>query len=420
MQPELPSLLVYESIDLFGPDLGSLADTSEIRIERDPEYRDTLYICHGYGAHSLSLRPISDALHRGSASDEDALQLSMQAKKGSDVAWLLQPSLDDVDACTGVLAVAPLNDVYLGYALLLLTTDQQAVSIELSFRSQRHGSYDDSQDLVPGRQRLIEGPPSSNGSLQAASTERKAYIAFSDSSRFVLPPLLQCKSSVPTTRFSVPQSAGSARTARVSPDGKIELTIESLKFVGQTVEKLDMSIKDLIRAGNTVQERLELHLRELPRQVDKYKSLDGRLDERQGDFASFSDRLERVRARQRDLEKKADRVLQALIDHSQPDLSVYEQRWIEELGRVQKSVQAPEARQGPDRSLSTRAARLREQLELLKPQLQAHALQKDAQSAGRLGDTQKIKVEAGLAEEARLLADARAKIERMQAKLRKV
>lgn len=411
--------MVYESIDLFGPDSPPSSGIASIRCIRDSEYSDTLYLYHGHGAHSLSLRPVFEALHPSEMTqiDEAAVYRALQSKRMAEVAWLLQPAINEVnEASNGVVALANLNDVYLGYALLVLTAEQQAVTVELAFRSQRTTHADERIDLAAGRQRLVEAGPTANGKSSLPS-QHKAYVAFSDSSKFALPPLLARKSSTPTTRFSIPQTAGSARGARVSADGNIELTIESLRFVGQTVEKLDMSIKSLIGAGNMVQDRLELHLRELPRQVRKYQSLDDKLAERDDSFSSFSDRLERVRTRQWELERKADRVLQALIDNAQPELSVYEQRWIEELDRVKRSVRAPVAKQGTDRSLSTRAERLREQLALLKPQFQAGSQKDTDHQQNRLGDTQRAKVEATLAEEARLLSDARGKIERMQAKL---
>ena len=384
---------------------------------RDTEYPDILYLYHSHGAHSLSLRPIFDNLHLPQTTPGDqeaALHRSLQAEFTSEVAWLLQPATGEVSG--RVAALAGLNDVYLGYALLLLTADWQLVTVELAFRSARISPNDGQGELVPGHQRLIEGPPSMGDGLQ--STQHKAYVPFSDSSRFNLPPLLARRSNTPTTRFAVPQAAAGPRATRVSADGKIELTIESLRFVGQTVERLDMSIKDLVTAGNTVQERLELHLRELPRQVGKYQSLDDSLSQRDGDLTSFSKRLETVRTKQRELEKKADRVLQALIDNSQPELSTYELRWIEELDRVKHAVQESSARPGADRSLAARAERLREQLEMLKPQLDGHDAG-NARADVKLGVTQRAKVEVGLAEEARLLAEARHRIERMQTKLNK-
>jgi hypothetical protein len=68
--------------------------------------------------------------------------------------------------------------------------------------------------------------------------------------------------------------------------------------------------------------------------------------------------------------------------------------------------------------LAARAERLREQLEMLKPQLDGHDAG-NARADVKLGVTQRAKVEVGLAEEARLLAEARHRIERMQTKLNK-
>lgn len=431
---DLPSLLVYESIDLFGLSAEDLSSSGSggVKIVKDPEYTDSLYIYHQFGAHSLSLRPVYDLLASISANDDldgASLQRSLAAQPSSEVAWLLQPSLADEAENNSlqnrVIGLSVINDVYLGYALLLLTGDRQAVSIELSFRSKRiaEAGYQGSGPAVAHKGLQLSAPPADGGPGQL-QVSKKSYVAFSDSAKFELPPLLTRTSNAPTTRFAVPaSSSGAAKSARVDKEGRIELTVANLRFVGGTVDKLDASVRELISAGNSVQERLELHLRELPRQVGKYQSLDGQLGEREAQFATFGERLERVRARQRELERKADRVLQRLVDNSQPDLSSYERRWIEELDRVQAAVRggggstAAGGRQ--DRSLTGRADRLKEQLDVLRPQLEGIKLNEGRKDDGRMGESQRRKIELALAEEARLLAEARTKIERMQVKLRK-
>jgi nucleoporin NUP82 len=49
--------------------------------------------------------------------------------------------------------------------------------------------------------------------------------------------------------------------------------------------------------------------------------------------------LEKVARKDKKLSLRADSILQKLLDKSQPELSVYEKRWIEELQRLQKIVE---------------------------------------------------------------------------------
>lgn len=426
-QPELPTLLVYETVELFTNGTRP-TDPAPIQLVTDPEYSDTIYAYHSLGAHSVSLQPLFDSFFPPSALPDDADAVLDQALKSpaqSNVTWLLQSSAlyedEDVAMRNGipgsVVFLGVFNDVYLGYGILILTADHQLVPIELSLRTN-----DKVLSILPkagssagvGTNLLAS---STSSSLVAAgkgqdpqSTLPKAYTAFAESSTFTLPPLLSRPASqVPATRFSTPASARSVRVTEGGSDGKpsIQLTIEMLKFIGQTVEKLDGSIKDLIRAGNTVQERLELHQRELPRQLEKLQDIDSKVAEKDDLFGSqYSARVESVKEAQRELERRADRILQKLIDNSQPELSGHERRWMEELDRVKEAVQGGSSTGlSAGKSLQSRVERLREQLEMLKPQWEGLVADAEGQIApeqsnvSRMGQSQKARAEQGLAEE---------------------
>ena len=395
-QPELPSLLVYETIDLFG--LSGSSSSSSLRIVKDPEYLDTLYVYHSHGAHSISLRPIFQSLVFPASSpssssavvEREHLQKALRKQAQAHVAWLLRPSLgeDDVKDETPVIFLAAINDVYLGYALLVLTANSQLVAVELAFRTDRPVP----QDEKPLQGLLQSSAASASGALVIA--EKKSYVPFSDAMPFSLPALITTKSNAPSTRFTAPPS--SSRSSHASQNGQIELTIDSLRFVGHTVEKLDASIRQLIQAGNTVQERLELHLRELPRQVDKLQNLDDSIKRKNELFSNdHGDRVERVKSNQKDLGTKADRILQRLIDNSQPDLSAFERRWMEELDRVKEAVEGQEGTSST--GLIRRMNRLKEQLELLKPQLEDSRPSVGQEGDGRMGESQRKRIEEALA-----------------------
>ena len=398
---ELPSLLVYETIDLYGPHKYQFPSPSSLLFAKDPEYPDTLYISHSHGAHSLSLQSIFKTFFpaplqaTSSAAEREQLQKAARKESHPEVSWLLRSSPGDTDPEeeAPVIFLEVVNDVYLGYILLILTADMQLITMELTLRSIQTVLLDDEamNSLIHTNDGGKNDPLS--------TTDKKSYIPFSDSLPFTLPNLLTKKTSIaPRTRLAAPPS--SSRSSRVASDGQIELTIDSLRFVGQTVERLDTSIRELIQAGNTVQERLELHLRELPRQVSRLQDLDASMLEKDKLVSKVHvERLMRVKDKQKELEKKADRILQQLIDNSQPELSAFERKWMEELERVRDVVQGQEERS--TKGLNGRLRRLVEQLELLKPQL--GELQKNERGLEeenlRMGDSQRKRIEAALTDE---------------------
>lgn len=411
----MPTLLVYESIDLFGP-AGAQYGHGPVQLLRDPEYSDVVYAQHNLGIHTLSLRPLFDMFDQSASNADGNLSEILQSSKQTSVTWLVQESLDRSDQSflgDAAIGLSVVNDVYLGYAVLVLHANMHVTAIELALRSERvldlDGDID--QPLVPHAGEHHASP----------DDDRPAYVAFAGASDFSLPELLVKNGPARrlSTRYASPPPS-SSRGTRASMDAKpqMQLTVDSLRFVGGTIEALDKSIRDLISAANTVQERLGLQLEEIPRQVDKLVGVDDDLNQRKSELSdSFAIRIEEVKRKQQSIASRADHILQKLIDASQPDLSVYEKRWIEELERVHKTVGSLEER----KSLESRAERLREQLDVLRPRLEQMARNKESSTNGssqeRLGEAQKKRVEAALAEESRLVGEARSRIERLQKKV---
>jgi nucleoporin NUP82 len=328
------------------------------------------------------------------------MQTALRKTRKPDVASILQSSsTSDANATvpsqSSVAALLVINEVYLGYALLLLTATGSVVTLEMSSPV--------SLSSKAGNHLALSANKAGSGTdaLQLTGQgDRQSYVAFPDNAQFDLPQLLIKKGSTPSTRFASPPATG--RTERVSSGGEIELTVDSLRFVGQTVEKLDAQIKTLIQSGNLVQERLELQLKELPRQAGKCHEVEDALQEKASILKNdYSPRLDKIKETQRGLEKRADKLLQRLIDNSQPELSSFEKRWMEELERIQNAVGvAAGSKQERPIGMQARLQRLQEQLEVLKPQLEHMSKTSfSSKEEQRLGSAQRRQIEAALSEE---------------------
>lgn len=410
----LPSLLVYESIDLMGSNRTPLSD-GPVQLMSDPEYSDLVYAQHNLGTHTISLRPIRDLLTQGTSLTTTGLSTMVNTDTTSDVSWLLREGLERSEEPflrDAVVGMAIVNDVYLGYVAIFLHANLHVTCIELALRSERpadlqHDTFAEDTSITALNITNTNAPP--------------AYKAFAGAADFVLPDLLvnNSTSRKVSTRYAS-QAPSSSQSNRATRDARptLDLTIESLRFVGETIESLDKNIRDLITAANAVQDRLGEQLEEIPRQVDKISQLEGSLESKTQDLdTTFVNRLEEVKRKQQAITSRADSILQRLIDSSQPELSVYEKAWIEELGRVQQAVGSLTDR----KSLESRTERLKEQLDVLRPRLEEMARIKGAKNSfaerGRLGEAQRLRVEGTLAEESRLISEARQRIDRLQKKI---
>lgn len=390
---------------------------------RDPEHTDTLLAYHHLGVHLISLCGLYTAIARcddaeGSSPASDILAGANQA----EVTWLLRQSyleqarIGDDDSMIGF---AVINDVFLGYAAIAIQADMRISGIELAFRT--HRSTENGEDPTDMD---IQSPLLENGHSEETISQR--YAVFGDASPLSLPSLLSSRNTPQriSARFASPPNSSKGTRATREAKPTIELTIESLKFLGSTVESLDKAIRELTSAGNIVQDRLGLQLSEIPKQVDKLLDTDAKLEQHSSNLgARTTKRLEQIKQDQDNLNARADRILQRLMDASQPDLSLQEQEWIDELERVQRLTgdSANIKSAGGKSSLALRAERLREQVALLRPIMDRKREDEEIAfpktSHKRLGDSQRKGVEGALAEENRMIQEAKSKLENLQKKV---
>ncbi|GAA6029974.1 hypothetical protein JCM8097_009196 [Rhodosporidiobolus ruineniae] len=429
----LPALAVYETIDLgLAEELNptraekgekvvaeALSD-NHTTLVRDPLYPDTLYVHHALGAHCLLLEPwladlaaaTNEAEEKvgGEAKLQGEVEKTLKGQAATEVLWVLKTRSSTAfeEPVPPVVGLQVVNDVYLGYSLLLLTSSLQLAGIELSLRI-------DSSDLALH---------SASATSSAPSADPPAYVSLLNTP-FTVPAILS--SSRPATRLGP------------TPGGSKELTItpDTLRQLGKHVSTVQTSVRELVSAADEVQHRLELQMKELSRQLGKLAELKQlRVDlgksvaaSSAADETSAEARLRRAEQTQQQLVERADRVLQRLMEAHQPEVSTYERRWFDELGRLEVQVHGAvdEDRATAATSLETRACRVEAQFEALRPALEEMKRREGAkQAAGGangapgtpsgksgLGQAQLTALERKLADEAKLIADAKRKVERL-------
>lgn len=383
----LPLLAVYESIDLgllsTAKGTPSLLVSNWTTIVKDPLYSDTLYLYHSFGAHCLLLSRWLDnvaSFTRSPEEDGDSLQKeverTLKTQQETEVLWVLKTMMDESDAHPArVESLEIINDVYLGYSLLLLTGSLQLVAIDLNLRVD--------PTLLPA---LAEPSPDP---AHRVSTEQPAYISLLDSP-FAIPPPLDKRTAV----SSIPRLAGATAELVVTPT--------TLRFLGKTVETFRREIRTLVTGADMVQVRLELQMKELARQLgklDELANLSNELGQSTSNPEGLSGQMRRVKERQIALVARTDRVLQQLMEAHQPVISTFEKKWFEELGRLEVEIE------GGDRSILRRAERVQAQIEVLTPGMEelrkkeAGPREVEETRQQELGKTQMRKLEGLLGEE---------------------
>ncbi|GAA5936883.1 hypothetical protein JCM3775_002734 [Rhodotorula graminis] len=480
---DLPTLAVFESIDLGLATALSPAGSEHVVaralahnapvLARDPLHgADTLYVRHALGAHCLFLGPwlapmaeaLRSAARRGEdggeegQDDDERLERELRqgvlgVQGGTEVCWVLKTvgAQGEEDAHEGegaaaaaqpVEGLALLNDVYLGYSLVLVTAALQPVGVELALRIDASATAFDDAPAAAG-----SATPAKPAAAAVASSTEPAYVSLVSQTPFTVPAiLLRPRTAAPL----VPRLATTSTELRVTPD--------TLRQLGKHVSATQTALRDLVAASGVVSARVELQMRELKRQVDKVRELDERRAELgrsvgagagagagAGDGAAggVEARVRAAEQRQHALLARTDRVLQRLVESHQPQVSAVERKWFDELERLSDQVDGGVS-DDEDRSwsaavaaaatgggsgaapLALRAQRLEAQMELLRPALEELRRKEEVKraagtparnGAGGMGHSQLARVEGLLSDEAKILADAKRKVERLTSAL---
>ncbi|KAM3586599.1 hypothetical protein VKS41_001666 [Umbelopsis sp. WA50703] len=323
---ELPRVSLYETLDLG---VTGKTEGQGLSIIPDTMYSDVYYVYHKAGVHAVSIGGWIDSLKD--------IKLKMEFEDGNgDLAFKNWPSKSIPSEVVCVVDSAPLpnssvpivgvlsiTDTYLSYSLLIVTATLRLIGLELSLRT-----------TSAGRSQSATSAAISAQLATASEDSEDKYTPLLSLPPFEPPKALQRQQGLPAKpRVVVPPEYG----------GKKELIIneDTLKFLGDSAEVFRTDIREILKGAGEVRNRLQLQQKEQQRQLVQLYEIYKRINE----LSSPTEQekrikaLEKVARKDKKLSLRADSILQKLLDKSQPELSVYEKRWIEELQRLQKIVE---------------------------------------------------------------------------------
>lgn len=350
---ELPIMAVYECIDLELP--RPQASTRMLQFVKDALYPDIVWVSHMHGMHVLSLQPwtapLLSAMARG---DTDSLAAEQQHTAVAPLVCLETSA--DAPAITGACII---NDVYLSYAFFILTSDNQLLARELNLRS------------------VAEAHRSPIGSV----AEYQTLLA---------------------EPFVMPKALAPIQLRPPSVPGEIRVDAHTLRAFGQATEAVRQRLQDVAKAGHVIQARTAQQMREMQRQVTQLAQASKRVDAVRAEV--LRERIERINQTQRATVQRLDTLLQQLMDEHTPQLSVYERRWFDELQRMSHEFLGNKA------NAKEQLLKLQHQWSHLQNQHYPQTNHVTPKSS-ELGSRQRERIEHTLAQEARMLAQARAMIQ---------
>ncbi|EJU06592.1 hypothetical protein DACRYDRAFT_61384 [Dacryopinax primogenitus] len=321
-QQEAPSLFLYETIDLgIASELASVVPSKSTTpyldgmdhncpvFVRDPVYPDTLYVYHNYGVHCVIIRKWLSSLRAALSKDGDELSAALKEAKMSEVACMVSTISSVYEQPHDVTGLVIVHDVYLSYGLLVITSPLKLIASELNLR------VDSLRDSTVASS-LPEGPGTPNKRSQA-------YVSLLGRAPFQLPDLFTRTDNIP---------AASAKPA-----------INDLRTFGTQAEAIEIQMSDFAAEANRVQDRLILQRKELERQLGTLVVIQKKTKEvMQNGESILQPRLAQVLAEQKALLKRADKVLQQMMNHAQPTITEAEVEWIDELERMEQEFDGNE------------------------------------------------------------------------------
>ncbi|KAJ1984432.1 hypothetical protein H4R33_004393 [Dimargaris cristalligena] len=364
---------------------------SHVTLVADPLYIHTVYAYHQQGVHSIDIEKwyrrlchaaySEDSTEPGAPPDSPLGRKSTEVVDPSTTAALttdpnpnhqLDPALVNRDILSNVdwvVCTQPLptslgvpitgllafNDVYLSYALGMMTRSREFVGLELSIR---YESLMDMADMpgsllrsATGENTTRTGEPTS----QCPGLDGVKYLPKLPLPAFTVPPELDRQARKPTTVLVDGQSElGNRKIIGV------ELTEDNVKYFGDCVTELMNQVANIGVTDAMIQERLALQVQEHDRQAhvvaQKTDELHNHLIHKQTQTLT---KLKHLRQTQTDLANRYDRLLQKLTEINQPILTPEERNYYDELKRMDKLIR-------DNQGLEIKAERLEEALHTLK------------------------------------------------------
>jgi nucleoporin NUP82 len=231
-------------------------------------YSDTVYVHHSLGAHALCIgtwaRDLLDAMNtaadatpgRGLGADgepqvedrQGAVARVLHRAEPTQVVWAVKtPGFDAREQRhTPICGLCIISDVYLSYALLAVAAPCTPVALELNMRVP--------EELEAVAQDHAEHATRGLGDAGPA----QGYVSLlGDGPPFAVPSLFRSGSTLPNAPRVIARG------------GEVEITPDTLRELGTTAERLRDQMRSVVSAGNVVQGRLDLQLREMSRQLER-------------------------------------------------------------------------------------------------------------------------------------------------------
>jgi len=315
---ELPVLAVYETIDLKLKDIPDNFNIKEnvVNIKEDKHYPDVCYIYHHGGVHTISfnnwLSLFSDINNNNNLIQK--FQDILNREIPSEVSLKISTFSSGENPVVGL---ATTTGVFVGYNLLVLSSSNAFVSIELPIRIKssslpfhRDTNTKDYKDLFP----VIE---------------------------------LTCPLPI--------HLSSKKKSNQVYPNFVNE---ETLKFLAEQITLARNDLKELEIYRNKIEKKINMQSEEYFNQLKKLKMIAGRVNTNiQTNSDKLKTRMEKIINNQSVLIKKADILLQILFDHCQPELTEEEKKWFSELKHLSSII---------TKKHEPHIKQLRQQLDMLK------------------------------------------------------
>ena len=221
------------------------------------------------------------------------------------------------------MAVVVPDDVYLTYGILILTSSMRVAFFALNLRSEpQHPSGRSSTPIVDK-----EG----SENWLVPTKDPPAYVSLLNEP-FAPPAALSRPLGLPSNPLLATSGSSSAKP-------EFMLTADTLRFLGQTVERFTSQIRDIQLAHGATEARSELQQQEFARQKAKYAEMVDVIERLKGARqAAFQEKLKRIQEYQGVLLARLDRILQVMMAKASPELSEHETKWFKELRSMKEEV----------------------------------------------------------------------------------
>ncbi|KAK4686952.1 nucleoporin NUP82, partial [Tremellales sp. Uapishka_1] len=342
---------IIESVLLPLPTLDpeSIAANAPV-FSRDPIHKDVIYVQHAVGVDAICVSPWAVEVQDRLESEEEG------EWSPSEVVRLVESASTKPKPIVGIVSFC---NITLGYGLLALASTNQLAAVELDFR------------MVKSSDPASFGPETDTEDADAIHDEQSLLSQPVD--------------------FDVSSEPFNPKLAIRGTDSKPLSTITPahLRTVGELVSLFHQRISSIRKSSQLVQHRLDIQISEYQRQVKMLTESSRKIRDVRDVNRDTTDRAERLLDEQEKLMGRLERVIAVMTAEYKPEVGPVERRWFEELERLKLRVA------GGKRSMMSRAAVLKEQLDVVRPYVGEGIAEVD-EGAGNYGSKQLRPLEMAL------------------------